>query len=73
VQRGFDQMYQDTSVEQMLREINGLQNTSLIKLNTLYTLAFIYSRNHLNNIINHNLIIPPARPIPNDCIAKKFD
>jgi hypothetical protein len=52
--------------------MNEVQHVSLIKLNVLYSLTFIHSRNHINNILaNH--IIPPEQPIPNESIAKEFD
>ena len=57
----------------VLNAINKVQNTSLIKLNTLYTVGYLNSRNHMNNIVNKNSLIPRSQPIPKNSIVTEFD
>jgi hypothetical protein len=57
----------------MLQEINGIQNTCLMKLNVLYSLAFIHSRNTINNILEGKRLISLTEPIPKGHIAEEFD
>jgi hypothetical protein len=60
-------------VRSVLEGINQIQKTSEIKLNTFYTIARLYARNNMNNILEKHLLLPISKPIPADSIVHKFD
>lgn len=53
--------------------MNEVQRVSLIKLNVLYSLCFLYSRNHILNILSTGRLLNRNEPIPADAIPKEFD
>lgn len=69
----FQRLSSPSQVDMVLDAINKVQNTSLIKLNTLYTVGYLNSRNHMNNIVNKNSLIPRSEPIPKNSIVTEFD
>lgn len=59
-------------MNKVISEMNQVQNVSLLKLNTLYSLAFNNSRQQMHNVLSR-CIIPPEVPIPQDSISFEFD
>lgn len=60
-------------IDRVVTEMNNVQSVSLTKLNILYSLAFVNSRNKIANILDQGRLLPHAEPIPENSISKEFD
>jgi hypothetical protein len=53
--------------------MHDVQQTSLVKLNVLWSLGFLYSRNHITNILQTGRLLPRDSPIPPNSLPKELD
>ena len=73
IDRGFELLQSEEMINAVLDGINQVQKTSENKLIILYNLARRYATNHMNRIIEKNMILKQSLPIPPHSIATKFD
>ena len=50
-----------------------MQRTALVKLNVLYSYAFLESHNSVENIINKKMILNADLPLPSKSLVTNFD
>lgn len=73
VSKSLQLLNNSTQIQCIIQQMNSVQNTAVTKLNILYSLAFTYSRSHMNHIIEKNKILNANQPIPADIIVSQFD
>lgn len=50
-------------IDQVVDEMREVQSSALVKLNVLWSLGFLHSRNHITNVLQGRLL-PRNQPIP---------
>jgi hypothetical protein len=72
VDRGFDRLMGGEFITHVVEQMREVQSTSLVKLNTLWSLAFLHSRNHITNVLQGRLL-PRSQPIPPNGLPSDLD
>jgi hypothetical protein len=72
VERGFDRLMGGEFITHVVQQMREVQGNALVKLNTLWSLTFLHSRNHITNVLQGRLL-PRAQPILPNGLPKDLD
>lgn len=72
MERGFDRLMGSEFIGEVVEEMRDVQSTALVKLNALWSLAFLHSRNHITNVL-HGHLLPRSQPIPANSLPNDLD